>query len=305
MGSISSDKATTLNSPLQSSVSVASKAESAYRLPEHPVSTIQPSSSWVPLNLRDVWAYRELLYFLTWRDLKVRYKQTALGVAWIVFQPLLLTAIFALFLGKLARVPSDGTPYPLFAYAGLLPWTFFSNALASSGNSLIGNSNLVTKVYFPRIIIPAAAVAARVLDFVIAFIVLALLFVYYGLAPTWNLLLTPVLMALLTLFALGFGMWVSAMNVRYRDVSIVLPVLLQLWMFASPVIYPSSLVPPEWRWLYDLNPLAGFVEGFRASFFGREFNWYALAVSLISTVLLLVYSAYTFRRVEKTLADHV
>ena len=272
---------------------------------EEPLFTIKPTSKWVALNLRDLWAYRELLYFLTWRDVKVRYKQTLLGAAWAVMQPLFAMLVFTLFFGKLARVPSDGIPYPLFAYAGLLPWTYFSNAVSNSGNSLVGSSNLITKVYFPRMIIPGAAVAAGLVDFAIAFALLVCLMIYYGVAVTWSMAMLPALVILTSLLALGVGMWTSALNVKYRDVRYALPFLIQLWMFATPIIYPSTIVPEKWRWALALNPLAGIIEGYRAALFGREFDWRALGVSAIITSALLVYSAYVFRRMEKGFADVV
>lgn len=273
---------------------------------DKPLVTIAPSRSWVALNLQDLWAYRELLFFLTWRDVKVRYKQTVLGAAWAILQPVLTTLIFTLFFGKLAGIPSDGVAYPVFAYAGLLPWTFFSNAVTNSGNSLVGSSNLITKVYFPRMIIPGAAVAAGLVDFAIAFVILIGMMIYYGVAVTWSILMLPVLIALVTLLALGVGMWMSALNVKYRDIRFALPFLVQLWMFASPIIYPSSLVPQKWRWLLALNPLTGVIEGFRSALFARQpFNWTALASSAALTLALLVYSAYSFRRMEKTFADIV
>lgn len=272
-------------------------------LPEEPLVVIKPSNSWVAANLRDIWAYRELLYFLAWRDLKVRYKQTVLGLLWVVMQPLLLTLIFTVFLGQLARVPSDGVPYPLFIYVGLLPWTFFSNAVANSGTSLVSNSHLITKVYFPRLIVPAAAILARFVDFLVAFAILVGMLAFYRVAPTPNLLLLPLMAVLTTALALGVGLLIAALNVRYRDVGVVLPVVLQLLMFVSPVLYPVTLVPERWRGLYALNPLVGVVEGFRASIFGLRFNWAALAVTAAATVLLLVYSTYTFRRYEKDFAD--
>ncbi len=274
-------------------------------LPDVPLVTIEASKSWDALNLREIWSYRELLYFLIWRDVKVRYKQTVLGIMWVVFQPALTTIIFTIFLGKLAQVPSDNLPYPLFVYAALLPWTFFASAITSGSSSLVGSGNLITKVYFPRMIIPASAIEGRLVDLAVAFIVLIPLMIYYGVSVTRAILMLPLLVALVALLALGFGMWTSALNVKYRDVSVMLPVLIQLWMFASPVVYPSSIVPAQYRWLYFLNPLAGILEAFRASLFGREFNWPALGISTIVTLTLLVYSAYVFRRMEKSFADIV
>ena len=273
-------------------------------LPEQPLIRIRPSRKWVALNLRDIWAYRELLYFLTWRDVKVRYKQTLLGAAWAIIQPLFTMLIFTLFFGKLAKVPSDGIPYPIFAYAGLLPWTFFSNAITNSGNSLVGSSNLITKVYFPRMIIPGAAVAAGLLDFAIAFLILIGLMIYYGIALTWSILLLPVLVALTALLALGVGMWMSALNVKFRDIRYALPFVIQLWMFISPVIYPVSFLPEQLRWAMMLNPLTGIIEGYRASLLGlTPINWLALGLSTLITLLVLIYSAYEFRRMEKSFAD--
>lgn len=277
----------------------------AHGLPETPLIRIRPSKKWVALHLRDIWAYRELLYFLTCRDVKVRYKQTLLGAAWAILQPLFTMLIFTLFFGKLAGIPSDDIPYPLFAYAGLLPWTFFSNAVTNSGNSLVGSSNLITKVYFPRLIIPGAAVAAGLVDFVIAFVILIGLMVYYRAGVTWNILMLPLLVWLTTLLALGMGMWMSALNVKYRDIRYALPFLIQLLMFATPIIYPISLIPAKWRWIMLLNPLAGIIESYRSAFFGREFDWLALALATIITLVLLVYAAFTFRRMEKSFADIV
>lgn len=278
-----------------------------WQLPEKPVVTIEPSKAWVALSLRDLWAYRELLYFLTWRDVKVRYKQTALGVAWAIIQPLLTMLIFTLFFGKLAGIDAqtDGIPYPIFAYAGLLPWTFFSNALTSSGNSLVGSANLITKVYFPRMIIPGAAVGAGLVDFAIAFVILVILMFYYGAAPARTVLMLPVLVLLTVVLALGMGMWFSALNVKYRDVRFALPFVVQLWMFVSPVIYPSTFLPEKYRWLLMLNPLTGIIEGYRSALFGKPFNWTALGVSTLIAVFLLIYASYSFKRMEKSFADIV
>lgn len=274
-------------------------------LPDEPMVKIRPAASWVPLNLKHIWAYRELLYFLIWRDVKVRYKQTVLGATWAIIQPLFTMIIFTLFFGRLAGVPSDNVPYPVFVYAGLLLWTFFSNALANSGNSLVGNQNLLTKVYFPRIIIPAATVGAGVVDLAIAFVVLIGLMLYYGMAVTWGVLLVPIIVVLTTLLALGVGMWASALNVKYRDVRFALPFLIQLWMFLSPIIYPSSFVPVKWRWVLTLNPLTGLIDGFRAALFARAINWATLAISAAITLAMLVYAAYVFKRMERTFADIV
>lgn len=271
--------------------------------PPHVV--IRPTPGWVALNLRDVWAYKELLYFLTWRDIKVRYKQTILGAAWAIIQPLMMTLVFTLFFGRLAGLPSNDVPYPVFAFAGLLPWTYFQNAVTSSGNSLVGNSNLLTKVYFPRLIIPTSAVAAGLVDFALAFGVLAILMALYGVGTSVTALLLPLLAGLLTLVALGVGLWMSALNVKYRDIRYALPFLMQLWLFATPVIYPTSIVPERWRWLLALNPLVGIIENFRAALFGQPLNWATLWTAVVVTAAVLVYSVYAFRRMEKSFADIV
>jgi lipopolysaccharide transport system permease protein len=275
-------------------------------LPVKPVVTIESTGSFSP-NLRHLWAYRELLYFLTWRDVKVRYKQTALGVAWAILQPLSTMLIFTLLFGRLAGIGSrtGGIPYPIFAYAGLLPWIFFSNSINNSGNSVVSSAHLITKVYFPRIIIPSAAVAAGLVDFAISFAIMAALMVYYRVALTFYMLMLPPLILLITALALAVGMWLAALNVKYRDVRFALPFLIQLWMFVSPVIYPLTFVPERWHWLLLFNPLTGIIEGFRASLFGNPFNWNGLAISTAMTLALMVYSAYNFRRMEKRFADIV
>jgi len=272
-------------------------------LPDEPLVTIQPGKSWVPLDLRELWAYRELLYFLVWRDVKVRYKQAALGVAWVVMQPLLTTLILTVFLGMLARVPSDDKPYMLFVFVGLLPWSFFSASVTNGSNSLVGSAHLITKVYFPRAIIPAASVGARLVDFAVSAVILAGLMVFYRVEPTAALLALPVLTALTALLALACVMISSAVNVKYRDVGAVMPVVVQLWMYVSPVLYPSKLVPEGWRWAYQLNPLVGIVENFRAAVFGSPFDWRALSISAVYTAVLLVCASYVFRRVEREFAD--
>jgi len=278
-------------------------AQGNYQLPENPLVVIEPGRGWIPVNLRDLWHYRDLLYILTMRDIKVRYKQTLLGAAWAIIQPLFTMLIFTLFFGKLAGIPSDGIPYPLFAYAGLLPWTFFSNAVTNSGNSLVGNSNLITKVYFPRMIIPMASVGSGLLDFLIAFGLLVVLMFYYSVGLSINILMLPVLVILTSLLAIGVGMWMSALNVKYRDIRYALPFLIQLGMFATPIIYPSSLVPEKWRWLIALNPLTGQIEAYRAAFFGKPFDWFALGISTVLTFVILFCAAFMFKRMEKSFAD--
>ncbi len=274
-------------------------------LPEEPLVIIEPSRGFGGAWLRETWAYRELLFFLAWRDVKVRYKQTALGAAWAVIQPLFMMLVFSLFFGRLAGLGSDGLPYPVFTLCALLPWQLFAQALSESSNSLVSGQHLITKVYFPRVIIPMAAVGGRLVDFLVSFVVLALLLAFYGIAPTWNLLMLPPLVLLVTLLGLGVGMWASASNVRYRDVAAILPVLVQLWMFASPVVYPLKLVPEGWRALYSLNPLVGVIAGFRSAVLGHPFEWGALAFSAGVAAALLVFAALTFRRMEKHFADLV
>src|ERR1700704_2131515 len=302
---ISEKASLTLPHLSDASSSLAEKVYTHVVLPETPPIKIRASKRWASIELREIWAHRELLYFLVWRDLKVRYKQTILGASWVILQPLLMTLVFAVFLGKIARFPSDRAPYILFLYSALLPWTFFSNAVSSSSHSLIASAHMITKVYFPRSIVPAAAVLVRLSDFMIASVILIAWMVYYNQPFTRGLLLAPLLILQLTLLALGLGLWLSALNVRYRDVGTALPVLLQLWMFSSPIIYPSSLVPQQWRWAYELNPLTGIVEGFRASLLGLDFNWRSLIISAAITIALLVYSTYAFKRLEDEFADVV
>lgn len=272
-------------------------------LPDEPLFKIRPRKAWSVVELGEFWAHRELLYFLIWRDLKVRYKQTALGSLWVILQPLSMTIIFTVFLGLLAHVPLNDVPYSAFAYAGLLSWTFLTNAILSSGHSLVGNVHLITKVYFPRMFIPLAAVAVRLFDFIIAAVIMAAMLLYHGIAPTWGLLLFPVLVLEMLLLALGLGLLSAALNVKYRDIGTLLPVLLQLWMFMSPVIYPSSIVPERWHALYMLNPLAGILENQRAALFGFKFDWTSLFVSMLITVLVLLFSALFFQQAEESLAD--
>lgn len=284
---------------------------SSYSLPDEPLVTIERTRSWLPINFGDLWTYRELLYFLTWRDIKIRYKQTLLGIAWVVMQPLVMTLIFSVFLGILARVPTGGLPYPLLILTGLLPWNLFSMGVLTAAYSLVGNSNLITKVYFPRVLVPAASIAGRLVDFAISLAILAgiLLFYHvvrhYDVALTWNLAAIPFLIALTTLLSFGLGMLISAINVKYRDVGVALPVVIQLWLFVSPVLYPSGIVPGRWQRLYALNPLVGVIDGFRTALLGGRFNQFALAVSVSFTIGLLIISAYIFRRFEREFADFV
>lgn len=258
------------------------------------------------LNLRSLWEYRELLYFLTWRDIKVRYKQTALGAAWAILQPTATMLIFSLFFGRLVKVPSDGVPYPLFAFAALVPWTFFANGLNQSSNSLIASANLLKKVYFPRLAIPVATVLAGVVDFILAFVVLLLLMAYYRVVPTINIVWTPLLLMLAFVTSLGVGLWMSALNVKYRDVRYVVPFLLQIWFFSTPVAYPSSLLSEPWRTIYSLNPMVGVVEGFRWALLGtKTAPGPMLIASAVASVMILISGAFYFRYMEKTFADVV
>lgn len=268
-------------------------------------TTLKPRGAWEGPNLRELWTHRELLFFLTWRDIKVRYQQTLLGIAWAIIQPLLTMLVFTLFFGRLAKMPSDGIPYPIFAYAGLLPWTFFANAVTNTGNSLIGSSQLITKVYFPRMLIPAAAVLAGLVDFLIAFLILGVLMVYFSVPLRPSILWLPLLTLITAVLALGVGMWMSALNVRYRDIRYALPFLVQLWMFATPVIYPSSIVPEDRRWILELNPLTGIIEGFRSALLGRPLDWSPLGIAALVSVVILAYAAVSFRRMEREFADIV
>ena len=269
-------------------------------------TVIEPQKGWLPFNLKEVWKYRELLYFLIKRDIKVRYKQTILGGLWAIIQPFFTMVVFTLFFGKLAKVPSDGIPYPIFVYAGLLPWTYFANALSASGNSLVGSANLITKVYFPRIIIPASASLAGLLDFFIAMLVLAVLMIYYQFLPGVGLLLFPVLAALTFLCAVGVGFWLSALNVQYRDIRYAIPFIIQIWMFVSPVIYPVSMVKEKYQWLLALNPMGGVINAFRASLLGHQpINWFLLDISAAIILILFFSGMYYFKRIERTFADVV
>jgi lipopolysaccharide transport system permease protein len=279
------------------------KPSDSGRLPEEPVVVIVPSKRWRSLDWPALWAYRELLYFLAWRDVVIRYKQTLLGVAWAVIQPLMTMLIFTLFFGRLAKVASDGIPYPLFAYAGLLPWTFFSNSVTASSNSLVGSSSLISKVYFPRVIIPGAAICAGLVDFAIAFAMLGGLMVWYRVPVGPSALLLFPLTVLTTLLALAVGMWMSCLNVKYRDIRHALPFIIQLWMFASPIIYPSSMVPEKWRLLLSFNPLSGLIEGYRSALFHRPMPWESLAVAAGIVLVMLTYAAYSFRGMEREFAD--
>ncbi len=278
------------------------------------VIRLQPSRGWTALNLLEVWRYRELVYFLIWRDIKVRYKQTALGAAWAIIQPFFTMIVFTIFFGKLAGVPSDGVPYPIFSYTGLLPWGLFAKALSDAGRSMVANRSMITKVYFPRLVIPIASVLSGLVDFAIGFVVLIGMIIYYNYIPIPSAQINPtaaiitlpffILLALIT--ALGVGLWLSALNVKYRDINYIIPFLTQFWLFITPIAYPSSIVPEQWRWLYALNPMTGVVEGFRWALLGVETApGLMLAVSFTVSILTLISGMFYFRRMERTFADIV
>ena len=254
--------------------------------------------------LREFWSYRELFFFLVWKDVKIRYKQTMLGASWAVIQPFFTMVVFTLFFGKLANMPSDDIPYPLFSYSALLPWTYFAGALTLSGNSLVANKQLITKVYFPRIAIPASAVLCGLVDFCIAFLVLLLMMVYYGFMPTWELLLWPVLILPLIFLSLGVGMVLASLNVRYRDIKHTIPFAVQMWLFLTPIIYPTSIVPEKFRFFISLNPLVGIIEAFRATIVpGRHIDWQLLGLSALITLFVFLVGLFYFKSVEKKFAD--
>jgi lipopolysaccharide transport system permease protein len=270
------------------------------------VARIEPASSWPAIGVRELWEYRELLYFLTWRDIKVRYKQTVLGAAWAVIQPLFMMLVFSLFFGKLAGVSSDGIPYPVFTFCGLLPWQLFAHSLTQASNSLVGSQNLITKVYFPRLVVPMSAVLGGVIDFAVAFVLLLGMLFFYRIVPGWQVLALPGLVLLAVLAALAVGLWLAALNVQYRDVRYTTSFLVQFWLFATPVAYPSSIVPEKWRVLYALNPMVGVVDGFRWAMLGKpESPGAPLLISVIVVLLLLTGGLYYFRRLEQQFADIV
>jgi lipopolysaccharide transport system permease protein len=272
-------------------------------LPDEPLFVVEARKSTAGIDVKELWVHRELLYFLIWRDVKIRYKQTLLGAAWAIIQPLLTMLVFTFIFGKVAKIDSNGIPYPVFAYAALLPWTFFANAITTSGNSIVGSANLITKIYFPRPIIPLAAVCAGLVDFAVAFPMLVVLMFYYRTGITLNVLLVAPLVLLTTLLAVAVGMWISAINVKYRDVKFAMPFVVQILMYLSPVAYPSSVVPAKWRTIYDLNPFVGIIDGYRSALFGRAFDWKALTISMIITLGFLAYASRQFQKMEKGFAD--
>ena len=271
-----------------------------------PVTIIRPVHGWSPVNLGELWEYRDLLRLLAWRDIKVRYRQTALGAAWAILQPLLTMAVFSLFFGRLAKVPSDGLPYPIFAFAALVPWGFFSTSLTQASSSLVGSANLIKKVYFPRLVVPMSCAASALVDMCVAFVVLLGFMLWYRIVPTVNVIWLPAFVALALVTSLGAGLWLSALNVRYRDVRYTVAFLVQFWLFATPIAYPSSLLHEPWRTVYGLNPMVGVVEGFRWALLGTKTAPGAMvAVSGLAALALLVTGAFYFRRMEATFADVV
>jgi lipopolysaccharide transport system permease protein len=273
-------------------------------MPDSAPLVIQPSSPWRSVDLAELWRYRELLFFLVWRDVKVRYKQTVLGMAWAIIQPLMATVLFAFFFGRIAKLPSDGIPYPLFAYAGLLPWTFFANAIMAGSNSLIGSTHLITKVYFPRLLLPLASVATVLFDFFVALLMLGPLLFWKGIAPSPAVIVwLPLIMIVAVLLAVGLSIWLGALVARFRDLRHVVPFAVQIWMFATPIVYPLSFVPPKWRALVSLNPMTGIVESFRAAVFGRTVAVVPLAIAFGFSLALIVTGSIYFRRLERMVAD--
>ncbi|MDA8106804.1 MAG: ABC transporter permease [Nitrospiraceae bacterium] len=266
---------------------------------------IRKQRGWIPINFREIWAYRDLLYFLAWRDIKVKYKQTGLGIAWAILQPLFTMVVFSILFGTLAKVPSDGIPYPIFVYAGLLPWNYFSSTMGSASNSLVASSNLISKVYFPRLIIPASSALAVLLDFLIASVILGGMMIYYNFTPSLTgIILLPALVGLIFIIAVGSGLWLSALNVEYRDFQYVIPFLIQIWLFATPVIYPATMVPEQYRIFLALNPMGGIIEAFRAALLGGTvIRWEQLCISSAVAFLLFFSGLFYFRSVEKSFAD--
>lgn len=268
--------------------------------------TIAPSKGWVPLHLGELIAYYELLYFLIWRNIKIRYKQTVLGASWAVIQPFFTMVVFSIFFGRLAHISSGDVPYPIFAYTALVPWIYFANALAQASNSLLEHERMITKIYFPRLLLPISATLSGLLDFVISFSILIAMMIWYHLMPTVYIWLVPIFLLMATLTALGVGLWLSALNIQYRDIRYVIPFIVQFWLFATPIAYPSSLVPEKWQALYGLNPMAGVVEGFRWALLGSPpVSMQLILVSFVVVILVLISGLYYFRRMEETFADVV
>jgi len=268
------------------------------------LTRILPSKGWVSVNFSELWKFRELLYFLTWRDVKVRYKQTVLGILWAVLQPLLTMVVFSIFFGKLAKVPSDGIPYPIFSYSGLVPWAFFATSLSQASNSVVASQNLIKKVYFPRLVIPLSSTLSALVDFAIAFAVLLVMMAFYGMMPTSRIFWLPFLLILTGVTSLGVSLWLTTLNVRYRDVRYVLPLMTQLWLVATPIAYPSSLMSENWRYVYALNPMVGVVDGFRWALLGTPYNpGSTFVVPTLAAIFILITGVIYFRRMEQSFAD--
>jgi lipopolysaccharide transport system permease protein len=267
------------------------------------ITKIEPSGAWPRLDSKEVWKYRELLYFLTWRDVKIRYKQTAIGVFWAILQPVLTTAIFTVLFSNFARFQTDAIPYPLFALSGLMIWLFVYNSITMASNSFVGNTNLVTKIYFPRLIVPLAATFAGLVDLLFSLALLVVLMIYYGVGPSRQILLAPIFLLLAVLQTIAFGTLFSALNVRFRDVKFALPFALQVWMLSSPIFYPANILSEKWRLVFALNPLTGILEGFRAALFGTRLDWTIIGISAASIVILLVVSLFVFKQMEDDFAD--
>lgn len=267
------------------------------------VTVIRPTKRWIPVDVQEIWRYRELLYFLAWRDIKARYKQSILGAGWAIVQPLLAMVVFTIFFGRLAKIPSDGNPYPIFVYAALLPWTFFATAVSSSGLSFVNNMNLLTKVYFPRVLVPVSALAVATVDFCIAFLIYLGLMVYYAVVPGWSFLLIPVLVAATMTAALGTGLALAVLTVRFRDTRAIIPFLMQIWMYATPVVYPTSIVPDRYRLLFAVNPMVGIIEGFRGALLNQPIPWQHFGTSVGVSLALLGISLLYYGRMEREFAD--
>jgi len=293
-----------VNQKVQKNQTLAN-AEELRQAEEVPTIIIKPTRHWLSLKLRDLWQYRELLYFLTWRDVKIRYKQTVIGFFWAIIQPFLKMVVFSIIFGGLAKMDSEGFPYPIFLYAGLLPWQFFASAVSRSGESIVGSANLIKKVYFSRLIIPIASVGACLVDFAISFIILVVLMFYYSIIPTLSIFMVLPLVLATIFTALGVGMLISALNVAYRDFRYVLPFLVQIWMFLTPVIYPTRIIPENWRWLILLNPMAGIVDAYRSAILGKPFEWGNLGISIAMAVVIFLCGLIYFRKTERYFADIV
>lgn len=278
--------------------------QTAPDIPAEPTVRIRPSQGWVPLNLREIWAFRELIYFFAWRDIKVRYKQTVVGAGWAIIQPFVTMVVFSLFFGRLARMPSDGVPYPIFSFAALVPWSFFSSVMVSTSNTIIGNAGMIKKIYFPRLIFPLASMVTAFIDFSVQFAFLVLMMFYFDIGLSWKIVWLPLLLLLAAVTALGVGLWLSALNVKYRDVRQALGFFVQIWFFATPITYASSLLPEPWKTVYGLNPMAGVVEGFRWALLGTDTQpGPMILISVVAALLLFTSGLYYFKRMETTFAD--